>query len=52
MVYCNLDNPFVGSPVKAKFSFPIINQINYTGEYYKPGVPVSHLNIIRKAYGL
>lgn len=50
--YWNLDNPFVGSPVKAKFSFPIINQVDYTGQYYKSGVPVSHLNIIRKAYGL
>lgn len=46
------DNPFIGSPVKAKFSFPIINQVNYTGQNYRPGVPVSHLNIIRKAYGL
>lgn len=50
--YWNLDNPFIGSPVKAKFSFPIINQVDYTGQYYKSGVPVSHLNIIRKAYGL
>lgn len=25
------DNPFLGSPVKAKFSFPIINQL-YRGE--------------------
>ena len=52
--FYNADNPFQGSPVRrnAAFSFPIINQINYTGQYYKSGVPVSHLNIIRKAYGL
>lgn len=52
--FYNADNPFQGSPVRrsAKFSYPIINQTNYTGQYYKQGVPVSHLNIIRKAYGL
>nr|WP_315026465.1 RHS repeat-associated core domain-containing protein [uncultured Chryseobacterium sp.] len=45
------DNPFKGSPVSAKFQWPVIHQVDYTGQYYKPGKIVSHLNIIRKVYG-
>ncbi|QQQ73183.1 RHS repeat-associated core domain-containing protein [Chryseobacterium indologenes] len=45
------DNPFKGSPVSAKFQWPVINQVDYTGQYYKPGKLVTHLNIIRKVYG-
>ena len=43
------DNPFLGSPIKTNFS-PAGYQVNYTGEYYKPGVLVNHLNIIRHAW--
>ena len=42
-------NPFLGSPIKTNFS-PAGYQVNYTGEYYKPGVLVNHLNIIRHAW--
>lgn len=39
------DNPFKGSPVRAKFQWPKIHQVDYTGKYYKPGVLMNHLNI-------
>lgn len=39
------DNPFKGSPVSAKFQWPVIHQVDYTGKYYKPGVLMNHINI-------
>lgn len=44
------DNPFNGSRVRANFQWPVLNQIDYTGQNYK-GIPVGHLNIIDKVYG-
>ncbi len=44
-------NPYLGSPIIRQYhnlgnpGFGV-NNYNLTGEYYKPGIPVSHLNII------
>lgn len=46
------DYPFIGSPVRAIFQWPKINQNDYTGQYYKENSLVSHLNIIRHIHGL
>jgi len=39
------DNPFIGSPVSGKFQWPVINNVNLTGKYYRPGILMNHLNI-------
>ncbi|WP_426475977.1 hypothetical protein ACP3T3_11275 [Chryseobacterium sp. CBSDS_008] len=39
------DNPFVGSPVSAKFQWPVINNVDLTGKYFKSGKLMNHLNI-------
>lgn len=43
-------NPYWGYPIKTKFQ-PSGYQVNYTDDYYKPNILVSHLNIIRTVYG-
>ena len=43
------NNPFIGSPVSGVFQWPVINNINLTGQYYSPGVLVNHLNITEYA---
>ena len=45
-------NPYLGYPVIRQYGTlqsPGVNvyNYNYTGEYYRPGIPVSHNNIIR-----
>ncbi|MDR7209618.1 hypothetical protein [Flavobacterium piscis] len=43
------DNPFQGSPVSGNFQWPVINNVNLTGQYYSPGVLMNHINITRYA---
>ena len=43
------NNPFIGSPVSGKFQWPVIKNVNLTGQYYKPGVLMNHINITEYA---
>ncbi|WP_157533296.1 hypothetical protein ACJJIG_14585 [Microbulbifer sp. SSSA007] len=40
-------NPYWGSPLISNFIQ--VQQVNFTGAYYKKGIPVSHLNIVRQS---
>lgn len=40
-------NPYWGSPLVS--TFIQVQQIDFTGLFYKKGIPVSHLNIVRQA---
>lgn len=39
------DNPFQGSSVSGTFQWPVINNVNLTGQYYRSGVLINHINI-------
>ena len=41
------NNPFIGSPVRGNFQWPVINNVNYTGNS-----SVNHLNIISHVHKL
>jgi len=47
-------NPFKGSPLQynEKYGSTIINNVNYTGHYYRDGSLVNHNNIIKHIFGL
>jgi hypothetical protein len=42
------NNPFQGSPVSGSFQWPVINNVNLTGQSYNGGL-INHLNITRYA---